>query len=113
GLITSFAKDMFEPRSQASSSSSAEPSPSKPTRPEQSVNYGLVAKRSSLEDQLRQLREELQDISKRRENQEIQLSTNENSALRQRLETVLRKTIDDQNEKERKIQEVEMELATL
>ncbi|CAL8072440.1 unnamed protein product [Orchesella dallaii] len=113
GLVTSFAKGMFEPRSQASSSSSAEPSPSKPTRMEQSVNYGLVAKRNSLEDQLRQLREELQDISKRRENQEIQLSTNENSALRQRLETVLRKTVDDQNEKERKIQEVEMELASL
>jgi len=65
-------------------------------------NFLLIIE-NAIEGELRVLRDEYQDLTKRREIQENELATVENMALRQRLENNLRRIVEDQNDKEGRV----------
>jgi len=58
---------------------------------------------AELQSQLNLLKNQLTEISARRQIQEMELSTTDNVALRNRLETVLNKLVNDQSDKEREV----------
>jgi len=121
GYATSFSKDMFvSPTSSQSSRTSLSPEKhpkgSKQRRPSSSTAAAGTSEfsslsRSDLQGQLNELKQQLTEISCRRQIQETELSTTDNAALKSRLETVLDKLINDQNEKEREIRQVEYMLS--
>lgn len=64
---------------------------------------GFVDTECSIEEQLRVLRDECQDLSRRREIQERQLETLENMALKARLESTLRRINDEHGDKTERV----------
>ncbi|CAG7721829.1 unnamed protein product [Allacma fusca] len=120
-FATSF-KDLFVSPSPGSSVDS--PIPSTPTSsthgksPEKSHKGGPASRPGSssglssmskddLQSQLNDLRNQLTEISARRQNRETELSSMDNVALRNRLESVLKQIVNEQKDKERQIREIE------
>jgi hypothetical protein len=56
-----------------------------------------------LQSQLNELKQQLTEISARRQIQEMELGTTDNAALKNRLETVFNKLVNDQTQKEREV----------
>jgi len=113
--VTTFSGDMFPAQSSSSaghSRRSPEKSPRSSTahRTSSSSAFSSMSK-EELKDQLNLLKQQLTEISVKRQIQDAEMSSIDNMALRQRLEPVLDKLMREQVEKEREIQEVESALA--